>query len=135
LFPKTDLGKRAPGKKPYEWYGGHLGSICGLWARVKHFYCAQKPRNRSSGEAKTQKPTKSTVALKRRIFKDTLYVFKDACYDMFDGLSQQRDIASCTAEVCPPSSFWKLRTSQKRGGPWHPPSLGLVVRGLGPGLR
>jgi hypothetical protein len=40
----------------------------GLWARVDHLYCAQKPQNQSSGEAKTQKPTKSNVALKRRKF-------------------------------------------------------------------
>ena len=83
LFSKTGLGKRAPGKQPPGWYGGHLGSSCGLWARVKHLYCAQKPQNRSSGEAKTQKPTKSTVARKRRIFlKDTLSVSKDT----FDGI-------------------------------------------------
>ena len=82
LFSKTDLGKRAPGKQPHGWYGGHLGSICGLWARVKHLYCAQKPRNQSSGEAKTQKPTKSTVALKSRFLTDTLSVSKDTFYDM-----------------------------------------------------
>ena len=69
LFSKTDLGKRAPGKQPHGWYGGHLGSICGLCARVKHLCCAQKPPNRSSGEAKTQKPTKSTVTRKRRFFE------------------------------------------------------------------
>ena len=68
LFSKTDLGKRSPGKQPRGWYGGHLGSICGLWTNVKHLCCAQKPPNRSSGEAKTQKPTKSTVARKRRKF-------------------------------------------------------------------
>ena len=60
LFSKTNLGKRAPGKQPHRWYGGHLGSICGLWTRVKHFCCTKKPRNLSSGEAKMQKPTKST---------------------------------------------------------------------------
>ena len=43
---------------------GGIWVNCGLWARVKHLYCAQKPRNRSSGEAKTQKPTKCNVALK-----------------------------------------------------------------------
>jgi hypothetical protein len=37
LFSKTDLGKRAPGKQPHGWYRGYPFSICGLWARVKHF--------------------------------------------------------------------------------------------------
>ena len=59
LLSKTDLGKRAPGKQPHEWYGGYLQSICGLWARVKHF----------SVEAKIKKPTKSTVALTQRFVK------------------------------------------------------------------
>jgi hypothetical protein len=54
LFSKTDLGKRAPGKQSHGWYWGHLGSICRLWLRMKHLYFAQKPQNRSSGEAKTQ---------------------------------------------------------------------------------
>ena len=69
LFPKTSLGKHAPGRQPCGWYGGHLGSICGLWTRVKHPYCAQKPQNRSFGEAKTQKSTKSSVARKLRKLK------------------------------------------------------------------
>ena len=69
LFPKTSLGKHAPGRQPCGWYGGHLGSICGLWTRVKHPYCAQKPQNRSFGEAKTQKSTKSSVARKLRKFE------------------------------------------------------------------
>jgi hypothetical protein len=51
---KTDLRKHAPGKQPHGRYGEHLGPICGLWAHVRHLYCAQKPRNRSSGEANTQ---------------------------------------------------------------------------------
>ena len=64
LFSKTDLdlGKHAPGRQPCGWYGGLLGLICGLWARVKHSCCAQKPQNRSPGEAKTQNLTKSSVA-------------------------------------------------------------------------
>ena len=69
LFPKTSLGKHAPGRQPCGWYGGHLGSICGPWTRVKHPYCAQKPQNRSPGEAKTQKSTKSSVARKLRNFE------------------------------------------------------------------
>ena len=69
LFPKTSLGKHAPGRQPCGWYRGHLGSICGLWTRVKHPYRAQKPQNRSFGEAKTQKSTKSSVARKLRKFE------------------------------------------------------------------
>ena len=69
LFPKTSLGKHAPGRQPCGWYGGHLGSVCGLWTRVKHPYCAQKLQNRSFGEAKTQKSTKSSVARKPRKFE------------------------------------------------------------------
>jgi hypothetical protein len=76
------LGERAPGKPPHGWYGGHLCSICGLWTRVKHLYCAQKLQNRSSGEAKTQKPTQFIVALKTKKFlKDTLTVSNDMFYD------------------------------------------------------
>jgi hypothetical protein len=55
---------------------------------VKHLYCAQKPQNRSSGDgnAKTQKPTKSTVARKRRnSLKDTLSVSKDTFDGILDG--------------------------------------------------
>jgi hypothetical protein len=107
LFSKTDLGKRAPGKQPHGgWYGGHLESICGLWARVKHHYCAQKPPNWSSDDAKTQKPTKSTVALKRRkILKDTICVSKDKIYDIVDGWRQRGCMVSCTVEVWPTSFF------------------------------
>ena len=55
--------------------GAHLGSICGLWTHVKHLCCAQKPPNRSSGEANTQKPTKSNIARKRRQYQK--YVWLD----------------------------------------------------------
>ena len=105
---KNDLGKRAPGKQPHGWYGGHLGSsICGLWARVKHLYCAQKPRNRSSGEAKQNAKTNKIQCSSKtkKILKDTLSVSKDTVDGILDSWSQQGDIAPCTAEVWPTSSF------------------------------
>ena len=53
--------------------GGHLGSLRGLWARVRHFDCAQKQQNRSPGEAKAkmqkQKPKKPVVSRKPRNFR------------------------------------------------------------------
>ena len=41
FLKKTDLGKDARGQQPNGRYGGHLGSICELCARVKYLYCAQ----------------------------------------------------------------------------------------------
>ena len=102
LFSKTDLGKRSPGKQPRGWYGGHLGSICGLWVRVKHLCCAQtqKHPNRSSGEAKTQKTNKIHCSSKTKNFlKDTIIVYKDTFMIYFIVECQRGDIASCSAEV------------------------------------
>ena len=65
---KTELGKDAPGWQSCRWHGGYLGSIRGLWTRVKHLHCAQKPQNRSAGEGKTQKPTKPVASRKPRFF-------------------------------------------------------------------
>ena len=100
-FSKVDFGKGAPGRQPYGRHKGHLGSICGLWMRVKHLCCAQKPQNLSPGEAKTQKPTKSTVARKRRFFERYISVFKDTFYDILDGRCQRKGIAPCAAKNGP----------------------------------
>jgi hypothetical protein len=84
---------------------------------VKHLCCAQKPRNRSSGDAKTKKTTKSTVAWKLFFLKNTLSVFHDTFHDG----CQRGGIAPCTAEVWLTSSLYKLRTSQKQV--WRPLAL------------
>ena len=54
VFKNSDLGKDAPGRQSYGWYGRHLGSIRGLGTRMKHLCCNQKRQNRSPGEVKTQ---------------------------------------------------------------------------------
>ena len=81
---KTRFGGARARKAAHGWYGGHLWPICGLCARVNHFYCAQKLRNLSSGEAKTKIPTKSTSARKLKKMKDKLSVSQDIFYGMFD---------------------------------------------------
>ena len=68
FFSKTDLGKRASENQPHGWYGVHLGSICRLWARVKHLYCGQKPRNRPSSE-QNAKPNKTQCSFKTKFFE------------------------------------------------------------------
>ena len=45
----------------------------------------------------------------------------------FYGLCQRGGIASRTAGVWPTSFFWKLRTSQERGGPITHPGLDFLV--------
>jgi hypothetical protein len=109
FFPKTDLGKDVPGRWRCGWYRGHLGSTCGLWARVKHPYCAQKPRNWSPGEAKTQKSTKYIVARKLRNKKQKIRTMAPSVASVNGGSVT----ALCTAEVWATSSFLEAKNENK----------------------
>jgi hypothetical protein len=86
LFSKTDLGKRAPGARKAAtrmvWRAPTV-NLRAVDACEASSLRSEAPKQ-SSGEAKTQKPTKSTVARKRRFLNDTVSVYTKIVYDMLD---------------------------------------------------